>query len=220
MRLFREPALNSTPTSMSPEDAEAARLLGLIERARGGDREAFRSLYLGLHGPVSRFVARRVRGRADAEDLVSRVFFQLLARLDDFDARRGGVLAFVIAIARSRVIDHARATRDAVSLDDLGAALTDGAASALDALIEGEEERQLRRLIRDLPAETREMFALRYGDGLKHDEIASVLGLSVDTVKQRFSRAHKALRERIEDEQRTREEERIRGAEGAVTDVG
>jgi RNA polymerase sigma factor (sigma-70 family) len=98
--------------------------------------------------------------------------------------------------------------------------LPDGAASALDVLIEGEEEQRLRRLIQDLPAETREMFALRYGDGLKHHEIASVLGVPVDTVKQRFSRAHKALRERIDHEQRTGEEERIRGAEGAVTDVG
>jgi DNA-directed RNA polymerase specialized sigma24 family protein len=52
------------------------------------------------------------------------------------------------------------------------------------------------------------MLALRYGDGRKHHEIGEVLGLPVDTVKQRFSRAHKALRERIEEQQRRRKDER------------
>jgi RNA polymerase sigma-70 factor (ECF subfamily) len=220
MRPRREPAASSTPASPSADDADA-RALDWIERARGGDREAFRSLYLALHDPVSRFVARRIHGRADAEDLVARVFFQLLARLEDFDARRGSVLAFVIAIARSRVIDHARTARDAVSLDEHGAALDGGAATALDVLIEDEEGRRLHRFVRELPEETREMFALRYADGLKHHEIAAVLGLSVDNVKQRFSRALRALRERIEREDETsREDEPSRGAEGALSDVG
>lgn len=230
MRLLREPA---APTSVAPSSGaglEADPLRALLEGARAGEREAFRSLYLALHGPVARFVARRVRSRADAEDLVSRVFFSLLRRLDDFDARRGSVLAFAITIARSTVIAHVRGAREAVPLDDLDAVLTDGAGSALDVLIEDEERAELARLVRGLPADMREMFALRYGDGLKHAEIAGVLGLDVAAVKQRFSRALRGLRERLEragpreanerHEEEDDEEERARGAEGAVIDVG
>jgi RNA polymerase sigma-70 factor (ECF subfamily) len=191
--------------------------LDLLERSRAGDREAFRSLYQSLYDPVSRFVARRVKRTADAEDLVSRVFFDLLKRLDEVDARRGSVLAFVLAIARSRVIDHARSARDALSIDALDAVLTDDRESALDAMIDGEEQRALERLVRELPDETREMFSLRYGDGLKHAEIAAVLGLDVAAVKQRFSRAHKALREKLEEE--GARSGRAWGVEGAVIDA-
>jgi RNA polymerase sigma-70 factor (ECF subfamily) len=41
------------------------------------------------------------------------------------------------------------------------------------------------------------MLALRHGDGLKHAEIAALLGQSEAAVKQRLSRAQRALREKI-----------------------
>src|SRR5512144_587951 len=148
----------------SPDD----RLLDLIERANLGDREAFRSLYLALYDPVARFIGRRIGSQADAEDLVSRVFWKLLDRLSEFDARRGSPRMFVLSIARNAVIDHLRTRRDAVPVDDLGGALVDEAGTPLDALVREEELRELRALVLELPEETREMLALRFGDGLKH----------------------------------------------------
>jgi RNA polymerase sigma-70 factor (ECF subfamily) len=199
----------------SPDD----RLLDLIERAKRGDREAFRSLYLALYGPVARFIGRRIGSQADAEDLVSRVFWKLLDRLADYDARRGSARMFVLSIARNAVIDHLRTRRDAVPVEDLGGALVDEAGTPLDALVREEELRELRALVLELPAETREMLALRFGDGLRHVEIAEILGIEVAAVKQRFSRAMKGLRERLEEQRRRREEALKRGAEGAVINV-
>jgi len=199
----------------SPDD----RLLDLIERAKRGDREAFRSLYLALYDPVARFIGRRIGSQADAEDLVSRVFWKLLDRLSEFDARRGSARMFVLSIARNAVIDHLRTRRDAVPVDELGGALVDEAGTPLDALVREEELREIRALVLTLPPETREMLALRYGDGLKHGEIAEIFGLEVAAVKQRFSRALKGLRERIREQRRRREEALRRGSEGAVIDV-
>ena len=199
----------------SPDD----RLLDLIERAKRGDREAFRSLYLALYDPVARFIGRRIGSQADAEDLVSRVFWKLLDRLSDFDARRGSPRMFVLSIARNAVIDHLRTRRDAIPVDDLGGALVDEAGTPLDALVREEELRELRALVLDLPEETREMLALRFGDGLRHVEIAQILGIEVAAVKQRFSRAMKALRERLSEQRIQREGALKRGAEGAVINV-
>lgn len=200
----------------SPDD----RLLDLIERSKRGDRDAFRSLYLALYDPVARFVGRRIASQADAEDLVSRVFFKLLDRLGEFDARRGSARMFVLSIARNAVIDHLRTRRDAVPVEDLGGVLADEAGTPLDALVREEELREVRALLLELPEETREMLALRYGDGLKHREIAEILGLDVAAVKQRFSRALRGLGEEIVERRRRREQEASRrGAKGAVIDV-
>jgi len=200
----------------SPDD----RLLDLIERARRGDREAFRSLYLALYDPVARFIGRRIASQADAEDLCSRVFFKLLDRLNEFDARRGSPRMFVLSIARNAVIDHLRTRRDAAPVDDLDGALVDEAGTPLDALVREEELRELRAIVLELPRETRELLALRFGDGLKHVEIAQILGLEVAAVKQRFSRAMKGLRERLEEQRMRREGGALkRGAEGAVINV-
>ena len=54
----------------------------------------------------------------------------------------------------------------------------------------------VRDLIASLPADTREMFGLRFGDGLRYGEIATLLGTSEAAVKQRFSRVLRELRTR------------------------
>lgn len=174
------------------------RLRELCARARAGDRDAFRALYAELYGPVAKFVARRVARREDAEDLVSKIFHKLLERLPEIDQARGSVRMFVLAMARNAVIDHARTTRGHVPIDDATAVLADEAGTPLDALLREEDLRDLRNVLLELPDDTREMLALRYGDGLRHVEIAEMYGLNVATVKQRFSRALRALRERLE----------------------
>jgi RNA polymerase sigma-70 factor (ECF subfamily) len=169
----------------------------LLERSRKGDRQAFQSLYLDLYAPVAKFVGRRVRHREDSEDLVARVFHKLLQRLDDFDGRRGSVRMFVLSIARNLVIDHVRAARRAVPIDDLAGVLADETGTPLDNLVAGEELRQVRAVLLEFPPDVREMFALHYGDGLRHAEIASLLGLETAAVKQRFSRTLRAIREKL-----------------------
>lgn len=177
------------------------RLRELCERARGGDRDAFRALYGELYGPVARYVSRRVARPADAEDLVARVFHRLLERLPEIDASRGSVRMFVLAMARNAVIDHVRTRRRDVPADEALGLLVDEAGTPLDALVREEDLKELRALLLELPDDTREMLALRYGDGLRHGAIAELFGMEVSAVKQRFSRALKALRARLQGEE-------------------
>ena len=156
--------------------------------AQAGDAGAMRSLYRELHPEVARFVGRRIRGSADAEDLVSRVFFTLVERLADFDPRRGSLRAWVLRIARNAVIDHVRARRPHLDVDALGELLARERLGDLAARLAG------------LAPEVREMLALRHADGLRHREIAELLGLSEVAVKQRMSRALRALRAELNPE--------------------
>ncbi|MDC0666210.1 RNA polymerase sigma factor [Nannocystis radixulma] len=180
-----------------------------LARARDGDGEAFRALYRDLYPEVVRFVARRIHGRADAEDLTARVFVAFVERLGDYDRARGSVRGWLLTFARNAVIDHLRKVRPATSPDLLDLLPSD-AEGPEGGLLQREELAQLAALVRDLPAETRELLALRFADGLRHREIADVLGLQEATVKQRVSRALRDLRARL------RPAAGKKGAEGAL----
>ncbi len=65
---------------------------------------------------------------------------------------------------------------------------------ALERLERDERLRALARVLEALPAPTRELIELRFGDGLKHAEIAALQGVSEAAVKQRTSRALRELR--------------------------
>ena len=84
-----------------PDEINARR----VARARAGDAAAFRSLYRELEPVVAAFIARRVRTRADAEDLTARVFMNFLKHLGDYDRGRGSVHAWVLRIARNAMLD-------------------------------------------------------------------------------------------------------------------
>jgi len=174
--------------------SDEARLDRLAVRARGGDRDAFRDLYRALHPRVAGFAARRTARREDAEDAVSRTFHRLLERLDGYDAGRGTIVAFALAIARNLLLDDARARRASVPLEEAAAELV-VQRTPLDGVLADERLRAARARLDAMPPEVRELFALRYGDGLSLREIAGLVGASEDAVKQRFSRALRALRE-------------------------
>jgi RNA polymerase sigma-70 factor (ECF subfamily) len=171
------------------------RLAWLVSRSQRGDRDAFRRLYRLLHGPVSRYVGRRVRPPQDAEDVVAEVFTRLVESLDRIDARRTTVLAYALAAARNAVVDRARkggASPDPLSLPAPEAPPDPGerleARQSLDAL---------RACVERQPGEVRELLSLRYGDDLRHAEIAAVMELSEAAVRQRLSRAVRELRAQL-----------------------
>ena len=180
-----------------------------LARARDGDGEAFRALYRDLYPEVVRFVARRVHVRADAEDLTARVFVAFVERLGDYDRARGSVRGWLLTFARNAVIDHLRRVRPAASPDLLDLLPSD-LQGPESGLLQREELAQLAALVQGLPADTRELLALRFADGLRHREIADVLGLQEAAVKQRVSRALRDLRGRL------RPAPGKKGAEGAL----
>ena len=81
----------------------------LLSRVARGDVAALRTLY-DEHAPRAMAIATRIlRNPEDAEDVVQETFVELWRRARQFDAGRGGAVAWVVTIARSRAIDRLRA---------------------------------------------------------------------------------------------------------------
>ena len=178
-----------------PFEVHATHHHRLAGRAAGGDRSAFVELYRALYPPVARFVACRVASTADAEDVVARTFHRLLESLGRLDATRGTVLAWCLATARNLAADLGRSRRH--GQDGAGAleAAPDGALDAQGRLEADERLQALARVLDGLPAGTRELIELRFGDGLSTAELAAHAGVSEAAVRKRLSRALAALRQ-------------------------
>lgn len=174
----------------------------LLSLARAGSERAFRRLYGELYGPVMGYLAARLASREDAEDLCSVIFMRFLRRLDRFDPDRGSVLGWILAMARHATIDHYRAQRPTesrnLSLEESAAEIEAPDSDALQLLIDDESAQLLHGVLRAESAELREMFSLRFAQGLRYAEIAQHMGLSESAVKQRFSRTMRELRRKLE----------------------
>lgn len=69
--------------------------------------------------------------------------------------------------------------------------------TTLDGLIRKEQEQTLRTALRDLPPRMRQCLLMRLYGGMKYREIASVLDVSVDTVKSQLAQARSRLRHEL-----------------------
>ncbi len=205
-----------TETSALRRTLRDRRQRRLLRKALAGQEEALRRLYRELYPPIHGYVVGRGLPREDAEDIVSQVFTRFLERLDQFDPRRGNPRAWIFGITRHALSDHYRRRSpdraQSEPLEELARHAGDPAPDPLEIMIMDEEEKLLHGLLADRPAEIRELFALRYGQGMSHREIAALTGLGEAALRQRFSRTLRDLRAAGR-EVKTREE-------GATQDEG
>ena len=78
----------------------------LMERVARGERQAVAAFYARFRGPVYRYVYPKFRSEAD--DITQGVLIAAWRRAKTFDPKRGKLTAWVMGIARNRVIDAIR----------------------------------------------------------------------------------------------------------------
>jgi len=190
------------------EDAAEPSDRELVERARGGEREAFAFLYRRHQANVYRF-ARAMTGSAGlAEDIVQDVFLTFIRDLDRYDAGRAALRSYLFGMARNLARYRMRSLKRLLSLDHLEeVAGSDDPALALST---NEESRHLRRCLRALPARYREVIILCDLQELDYVETAAVLAVPIGTVRSRLHRARQLLVERL------RRRSALRVAKGAL----
>lgn len=156
------------------------------------DSKAFGDLYDAHVGQVYRYLYYRTHHRETAQDLTSQTFLKALDRSASFDAERGTFQAWIYRIAHNVLVDHFRAARETVDIDDIWDLRSDHDVNR-DAETR-ERVETLRPYLQALPKEQRELILLRLWDGLSHAEIAAVTGKSEAACKMGYSRAIARLR--------------------------
>jgi RNA polymerase sigma-70 factor, ECF subfamily len=165
---------------------------GLMARVADGDKGAIRIVFERYQLKVYRFVVRLVENKATAEDIVSEVFLDLWRNAAKFEGR-ARLSTWIMAIARHKAMSALRGRVDQ-PLDAVAAEkIPDCAATAEEALHEGQRSAALRACLQQLPAAQREIIDLVYYHEMSVEEVAETVGIPPATVKTRMFYARRRL---------------------------
>lgn len=174
-------------------------------RAIPGDSVAIETLYRRHFDRVVSYAARRCNQPADVADLVANTFVAVIDSAPRFDPSRGDVLPWIFGIAsRLNANQLRRATRERNATGRLnGRALLDNDDTSLllDRIEDARRTPEVEAALANLPPRLREVLWLVGYDGLDHAQAAQVVGLSAPAFRMRLSRARRALRRSLGDDQ-------------------
>ena len=161
----------------------------LIEAAQQ-DPSRFAELYELHFHRIYAYISRRVRNRAEAQDLTAHVFQQALANLEKFRWRGAPFSSWLYRIAANAIADYARKLPRESNPETTSVSTAD---------TEGDFEKSERRAcvyqaIESLPDDQKRVIVMRFGDEKSIREIATELGRSEGAVKQLQFRALENLR--------------------------
>jgi RNA polymerase sigma-70 factor, ECF subfamily len=177
-----------TTLDESPEAMRQVRLA--IVRAKQGERDALRLLYVRYAENVYGYVASILRDEKEAEDLTQHVFLKLINAIHKYDDRGVPFSAWLLRLARNAALDHLRRRR-AIPAEEVFGVDTHVDEGALD------RARSLRAALNSLPEEQREVVVMRHVLGLTPPEIAAQTGRSESSIHGLHHRGRKALRQQL-----------------------
>jgi RNA polymerase sigma-70 factor (ECF subfamily) len=197
--LERSPAKSSEAPACEPGRPELASC-EILSRIAGGDQQALAALYDRANRVIFGMAYRILQNDAEAEEAMLDIFMCVWRKAGDFDPSRGTPTAWLLMMARSRVIDWVRSNkirRDREEPLDEIEFFADG-----NNPEEHSANQQLGSRLRDamtqLSWEQRQVIEMAFFQGFSHSEIASKLRTPLGTIKTRIRTGMRQLRQRVE----------------------
>ena len=191
-----------------PEECCQISLSGAWEVTETMTQLEFSDIYDEFYEKLRRYLERMV-GKNDAADVTQEVFMRIDKGLADFEGR-SSLSTWVYRIATNAALDKMKSrsfrqngkvrTLDTVTEEAEAptACLAGESLSAEREAIRDEMTECIREYVDKLPADYRTVIILSEIKELKNQEIADILGVSLDTVKIRLHRARVRLKAEFE----------------------
>lgn len=171
----------------------------LVNRAKRGNPEAFRTLVENYKDRLFAFVWRMVRNHHEAEDITQAAFVKAYEALASY-SEKYAFSTWLFTIAYRLCLNHLRRRKAYAGEVDFGRIGNDEA-DAPQTVANTEEARRLRELIwaavEQLKAPQKTSVLLFYREGKSCEEIGRVLDMPTVTVKSHLHRARAKLREAL-----------------------
>ncbi len=170
----------------------------------------FQQVYKEFYPKIVRYLSRLTDNKEEAEDLTQDVFIKVNSGLEKFEGR-SSLSTWIYKIATNTANDYFRSvsfkkgTKQTLSGEFLEEnkedknVWTGKKENTSDKDLEKKEMNScINRYVEDVHENYKTVFTLSEYEGLKNQEIADILGLSLDTVKIRIYRARMQLKKKME----------------------
>ena len=178
----------------------------LVERAQGGDKQAFDLLVSKYQRKLGRLLSRFIRDPGEVEDVAQEAFIKAYRALPSFRGDsafytwlyRIGINTaknYLVAMGRRAPTttefdaDEAESFEDGDQLRDINTPESVLASKEIAATVQ--------KAMEELPDELRTAIELREIEGLSYEEIASIMNCPIGTVRSRIFRAREAIAARL-----------------------
>jgi RNA polymerase sigma-70 factor (ECF subfamily) len=164
-------------------------LLQHLQSMAKGDHAALARAYDQMGPIVFSLAVRMLRDRPAAEDVTQDIFVQVWRQAANYDTSRGSPEAWIMMIARTRILDRLRSRSAGIVLKPVGDNLPDapdGEDWPDDLAISRENAVNVRQALAELPHDQKHAIELAFFDGLTHVEISEKLNVPLGTIKTRI----------------------------------
>jgi len=172
----------------------------LIREIKDGNVELYAELMARYERKILNFIYHMLKNtplEMMVEDLCAETFFKAYRSLHSFREVEASFSTWLYTIARNTVLSEMRKQKNAsVSLEDSGYIPRVHAVDALpeETMLRQEKVSMVREAINNLPEKQRSALILREYDQLDYQEIASILGQTVSSVKSLLFRARTSVK--------------------------
>lgn len=163
------------------------------------DKRSFEKLFKQFFAPLSYYANKYVPDIDTAKEIVHDVFINFWEKREKVDLSKS-VKSYLYTSVHNRCLNYIRDnkkfdrsefvlenTMDNTNWDDS------------DVLIEAEIKAKINATLQKLPEKCREIFVMSRFEGLKYNEIADKLGISIKTVETQMSKALKMFRQNLQE---------------------
>jgi RNA polymerase sigma-70 factor (family 1) len=166
----------------------------LLELIIADNNEAFTVIYNRHFPQLKLFVLKLLKSPELAEDITQEVFMLIWTNRAKLN-RVNSIKAYLFISARNRALDCLKvAFRSEVAMSVVIQNYVEHRDVTADGLLDKEYSAFLDRILATLPERSRQIFALCREQNKSYDEVANILGISRNAIKNHMVLAMKVLR--------------------------
>ena len=166
------------------------------DRARKADLASFEAVILPHLDAAHNLAKWLLRNEQDAQDVVQEAYLRAFKSFDGFHGSNGR--AWLLTIVRNTsytMLKKKQAVDLTTTFDEELHTSGHESVSPATVLEQNEDNALIKEAMDELPAEFREILALRHQEGLSYKEIAEIAQIPPGTVMSRLARARAKLKE-------------------------
>ena len=179
----------------------------LVKNYVAGDESALSALINRHQSKIYGFIYSKISDRDITDDIFQDTFIKVIKTLKSNSYNEEGkFLPWVMRIAHNLIIDHFRRNKKMPMFREtedfsIFSIMTDNSMTIENQMITDQVEKDLKKIIEELPQDQKEVLIMRIYQDLSFKEISELTGVSINTALGRMRYALMNLRKVIEKHQ-------------------